>query len=270
MEVREKARIERGDESFTAGELVSSVAVLDNSLFFFAENVISHIANFEPSADERTAALDQECLRLQKGETTGACAYLEALADWVQRGLVPLPELRETVDRLALALIGAALQTELPAPVLRDFYRRVQPEERSMGELIRCLCTEFPAVVRELCRLQETQSDLLDRMIAYIGQYGMRYDFSIQAMADAFAIPQPELSRLFQSRTGRKLGVYLWEQRLQEAKRLLIDTEYPVREVVQRVGYVDTSSFTRKFRRCTGCTPGEYRMYYRRLQAAAI
>lgn len=104
-------------------------------------------------------------------------------------------------------------------------------------------------------------------MLAYIEQFGMDYDFSVQAMADAFSVPQTELSRLFQYRTGQKLGAYLWESRLREAKRLLACTDLPVREVVRRVGYVDTSSFTRKFRRCIGCTPCEYRVYGRQRRA---
>lgn len=245
------------------------IAVFDEGLFFLDKNVISHnFANLD--AEGRLDAIERECRLLRQqlmaGTSDGACAFFAGLAAWAERGSLPLPELRAAVDRMTLMLTDAALQTELSVRYLREFYRRIQQEGDTLPALINRLRMDLPAMARELGRLQQTRGDLLERMLAYISRCGMNYDFSIQAMADAFAMPQSELSRLFQYRTGQKLGAYLWERRLREARRLLIQTEYSIKEVVRQVGYVDTSSFTRKFRRSVGCTPGEYRIRYRQLR----
>lgn len=268
MDRRGSERNKLEDGLRAAGEQACVLAVFNDSLFFLDKNVIGHTMKGILPAEERMAALERVCRQIGDGERADACAYLADLADWAQREWIPLPELQAAVDRVTLALTGAALQAELPAGILRDFYSRMQREGRSRGELIRRLRTDLSLLARELSRLQQAQNDLLDRMLAYIEQFGMDYDFSVQAMADAFSVPQTELSRLFQYRTGQKLGAYLWESRLREAKRLLACTDLPVREVVRRVGYVDTSSFTRKFRRCIGCTPCEYRVYGRQRRGA--
>ena len=49
-----------------------------------------------------------------------------------------------------------------------------------------------------------------------------------------------------------------------EAKRLLEGTQLTIQEIVSHIGYLDTSSFIRKFKRETGETPGEYRGNRRR------
>ena len=40
---------------------------------------------------------------------------------------------------------------------------------------------------------------------------------------------------------------------------MLIHTEMPVKDIVLKIGYIDASSFIRRFRQVEGCTPGQYR-----------
>jgi AraC-like DNA-binding protein len=47
--------------------------------------------------------------------------------------------------------------------------------------------------------------------------------------------------------------------RIEEAKRLLLDTEQPVWEISRAVGYQHTSNFCIEFKRVTGFQPGVYR-----------
>lgn len=56
---------------------------------------------------------------------------------------------------------------------------------------------------------------------------------------------------------------WLVECRMAEARRLLRNTELPVSEVARRVGYRDTSQFSRGFKTRTGRSPSVYRMRVR-------
>ena len=47
--------------------------------------------------------------------------------------------------------------------------------------------------------------------------------------------------------------------RIDHAKRLLAATELNVKEISEKVGYLDTSGFIKRFRRYTGMTPVMYR-----------
>ena len=46
---------------------------------------------------------------------------------------------------------------------------------------------------------------------------------------------------------------------MEKAAELLNDTELSIKEIVSRVGYIDVSSFTRKFTQTYKTSPGKYR-----------
>ena len=60
-------------------------------------------------------------------------------------------------------------------------------------------------------------------------------------------------------RTGRTVGRWVTERRLQEARRLLAATDLTVAAVATRVGYRDPGYFIRRFRAAHGLTPQEWR-----------
>ena len=55
--------------------------------------------------------------------------------------------------------------------------------------------------------------------------------------------------------------------RMEEARRLLVETELSVSEICMAVGYASLASFSTKFRFQTGRTPREYREAARRIFA---
>lgn len=76
------------------------------------------------------------------------------------------------------------------------------------------------------------------------------------------AIPERTLKRRFKAATGSPLIDYLQNVRVEQAKRLLENTELPIEEISERIGYSDASFFRRLFKRLTGLTPGHYRRYF--------
>jgi two-component system response regulator YesN len=49
-------------------------------------------------------------------------------------------------------------------------------------------------------------------------------------------------------------------------KELLANTDKPVKDIISEIGYMDNASFTRKFKREEGITPGQYRMIHRKVK----
>lgn len=56
---------------------------------------------------------------------------------------------------------------------------------------------------------------------------------------------------------------YIWQKRMDEVIRLLLHTTDPLKDIITRVGYLDTPNFIRKFKKETGYTPGQYRKMHR-------
>jgi two-component system response regulator YesN len=71
------------------------------------------------------------------------------------------------------------------------------------------------------------------------------------------------LSRLFKAETGDCFNDYALKVKIVEAKKLL-GKDWPVSDVAGRLGYQNTESFIRAFRKLTGRTPAEYRRRHAR------
>lgn len=70
------------------------------------------------------------------------------------------------------------------------------------------------------------------------------------------------LSREIRRRTGRTYKELLQEKRMQQAVYLLTSSGIPVADIIESVGYDNTSYFYRKFRERYGQSPKEYRRQF--------
>ncbi|MFW6306098.1 MAG: response regulator transcription factor [Bacillota bacterium] len=74
------------------------------------------------------------------------------------------------------------------------------------------------------------------------------------------------LSRLFKKETGMTLTEYITELRINEAKKLLVETDYTITAIAEEIGYYNYSYFSKIFKEIVGFTAGEYRKNYQKLK----
>ncbi|MFB9273908.1 response regulator transcription factor [Cohnella cellulosilytica] len=84
-------------------------------------------------------------------------------------------------------------------------------------------------------------------------------ELTMETLCEEVHMSPAYFSRLFQKETGVTFTAYLTNLRLQEAKRLLVHTDYPVYEIAERAGYRNTRYFMKLFKETVGFTPTEYR-----------
>lgn len=84
-------------------------------------------------------------------------------------------------------------------------------------------------------------------------------DFSINQLADQFHVSIAYISYLVKKEVNQNFSDYVWELRLGRARELLLNTDQSIDEISMAVGYLNTSSFRRKFKQDTGLTPSQYR-----------
>ncbi|KFX69149.1 hypothetical protein TMS3_0116920 [Pseudomonas taeanensis MS-3] len=75
-------------------------------------------------------------------------------------------------------------------------------------------------------------------------------------MVERAKVPERTLKRRFQVATNTSLIEHLQNLWIEEAKRLLESSTLPVDEISAAV------SFRRRFKRCTGLTPSQYRRMF--------
>lgn len=71
----------------------------------------------------------------------------------------------------------------------------------------------------------------------------------IAAIARAVGLSQRSLELLFQKRLGQSPGAYFLTLRLEEARRLTLETAYEAQDIALRTGFASQSVFARAFRR---------------------
>jgi two-component system response regulator YesN len=132
---------------------------------------------------------------------------------------------------------------------------------RDLG-LDRMLAYIYPLFVRAAQKTGElikSRSRIdLSRIKDYIAQ-NYRNNITLEDTAARFYVSKEYLSRLFKIETGRGFSDYVTSLRMSKARELLLVYKLPIREIVGRVGYIDTAHFYKTFRKYFGMPPGEMR-----------
>ena len=103
----------------------------------------------------------------------------------------------------------------------------------------------------------------------WLGAHYTAHDAIAQLIGSA-SVPERTLKRRFKKATGSSLIDYLQNLRVEEAKRLLENTDLPIDEISEQVGYSDPSFFRRLFKRVTGLTPSHYRRFFKPILEGAL
>ena len=105
----------------------------------------------------------------------------------------------------------------------------------------------------------EERTDPWPVIVRYIEQHYMDPNLTANEVAGVAGVDKTHLSRVFREHTGETYIEYLSRVRLERAMVLLTDTDMPVQEIVEAVGYYDHSSFRRKFKARYGISIQELR-----------
>lgn len=84
-------------------------------------------------------------------------------------------------------------------------------------------------------------------------------DINMRKMAEMACVNQVYFGALFKKTTGENFKSFLTDIRMDEAKRLVITTDFKTYEIAEKVGYQNTRQFTEKFKEYYGCSPAEYK-----------
>jgi transcriptional regulator GlxA family with amidase domain len=88
-------------------------------------------------------------------------------------------------------------------------------------------------------------------------------DLSIEALADRSGMSSRNFARLFKREIGITPGDYVEAVRVEAARRILEESDTPLKKVASMCGFGDQSSLRRAFMRRINVTPVEYRQRFR-------
>ncbi len=102
------------------------------------------------------------------------------------------------------------------------------------------------------------QSQIVDQALTYLKQNYQKH-LSLDDFAAQVFLSKDYFSRLFRETTGVPINTYLKKVRIEEACKLLVNTDYTVDHVAELCGFSDTKNFYLNFKKYTGLTPKQYK-----------
>ncbi|MFE0555793.1 helix-turn-helix domain-containing protein [Paenibacillus sp. NPDC058910] len=214
---------------------------------------------------------------------TGAVSYFAEILQSLE--LAILKNDAAMLASLAERMIGYLSNDSLPPHMIRSVYlntvtvifnglQRFRHDDQSLLRLTeaafnhRYTLEQMIGIIREsyakLCdmiseTLPVSRTATQEEILSLIAEKGMDPNCSLQMMADYFDMSVSNFSHHFKKTMGQNFKEYIDQLRIQKSIQLLRDSEETLESISQQVGYTNTSSFIRSFKKLVGTTPGQYR-----------
>ena len=154
------------------------------------------------------------------------------------------------------ALSHMLLQLELENRNLSDIPIPAFNNER----FIQLFREDFPQCFETICqRLTQDRMDQAQNLekdiLEYIEQNYNNQQLSITAVTERFRISAPTLQKRMNTCVGKTFSAYVEELRMNKARKALLTTNLTIQEISESIGYTNTNSFYKAYRRIFGESP---------------
>ena len=196
--------------------------------------------------------------------------HLEFTPEFVARhpGLAELPIVQNPRHGHELRLTPTEADTvEAQLAQLEAEYQRPgEWQQRMLGACLTVLLTYLSRLYTEQYpEAEPTPDQRLLRAYQAKVEAQFREVHEVGAYATQLHISAGHLSEVIKAQTGRPAIKHLHERLVLEARRLLLHSQQPLKEIAYDLGFQNASYFTRFFKREAGTTPAEYRTSIRKM-----
>jgi two-component system response regulator YesN len=105
---------------------------------------------------------------------------------------------------------------------------------------------------------RKNRSAIVMGAVEYINEHYSQ-ELTVPEIAEALYVSHMYLSKVFHSIMGKSVISYIVATRIDKAKTLLEETDTPVYEIAESVGFRDSKHFSKTFKSIVGVSPMEYR-----------
>lgn len=117
-----------------------------------------------------------------------------------------------------------------------------------------------PLLVNQYSASQvDTVKKVHDKLVDNLNKH-----YTIAALANEFLLNQTTLKAAFKRVYGQPIASHLRKHRMEYAKKILAETNKPLAQIAQEIGYASQSKFSQSFKQTYGQTPSSYRLLLRK------
>ncbi len=201
--------------------------------------------------------------RVRLGDRTGAREILnEILGDILFNSAGQPAVIKARIMELLIVLSRAAVEGGAKLDELLNLDHKYM-EELVQIEPLDELCAWIVEVLDEFVDIVYRSRDskylpVLQNAADYIRE-NYATDLTLEEVAQAVHISPYYLSHLFKEELGVTFIGFLTKVRIEQAKNLLLETNLTIQQISYKVGYQDSSYFTKVFKKMEGRTPTQFR-----------
>ncbi len=190
------------------------------------------------------------------------CDFLVEIADFAFSPYVRSRYILDCFEQGSTCIIKHSSLEEQSESILRD-KRQPLDNAYSMDLLEAAFCTSMEDVFSLF--LQEKEENLskpIRKAQEYLALHFQDELISLESVSEVVNLNSSYFSSLFKKSCNKGFFDYLLDLRIAEAKRLLVNSEFSIAEITQKVGYRDPKHFSRVFKKACQIRPNEYRKLY--------
>jgi AraC family transcriptional regulator len=173
--------------------------------------------------------------------------------DWSERDLQRCFDIKDTHISRAIQRLGAEVMSPGPHSELVI---------ASLAKLLAVDVSRYFQSGQQNPRVRTRNGELspahLQIVVDYIEE-NIHSPLNVGSLSELCGVSAAHLRRAFKRTTGVTVHEYIEKVRIEMIKQLLRQTDYPLKEISFRTGFVDSSTFSSTFRRVVGQSPSEYR-----------
>lgn len=197
-----------------------------------------------------------------KADAEGAVSCANQFFDWM------LKNYKDYRDDIEIKVLEMVIQLEHRAFLqggmkygfrYRENYIREIQSAKGFEELRRWFLDKTMEVCRSISSSREKNSEGIVATVRKYIDENYQKDISLDEVSRMVDISPYYFSRLFKQETGVTFIEYLTSARMRQARILLANPDYSIKEVCVMSGYSDPNYFSRIFKKYEGITPSEYR-----------
>ena len=107
--------------------------------------------------------------------------------------------------------------------------------------------------IKDILELESNNKHIID-LIKYIDEH-ISEPLTLSKISSHMKLSREYTSYIFKKETGKTVTEYINERKLFIAKKMILETNYPLTYISERVGYENYSYFSRLFKNKFGVSP---------------
>jgi len=143
------------------------------------------------------------------------------------------------------------------------------PQPMVMDEIIKAfleICEVYS------CKKANQKANLSKKIISFVQENYNNPMMGVPMVAENFNFSESYFSQFFKECTGQNFSVYLEKYRIEKAKELICENKYDLERIAIMIGYNNSNTFRRAFKRLEGISPSDYKqnVFHKNLEHNAI